>query len=130
MRYTKCLFCENPKVRGDFLCKYCRILYNPYKDNLWFTEFVAMEQKQRRINRIESTNYEVDHIVPRKTSYFGSSKPRGRPKTINVIESYIRSIYNESMSVRVLTNLCTTAGLNVSRESVRMIINKIKMTKK
>ena len=130
MRYTKCLFCEEPKVRGDFLCRYCRTLYNPYKAEVWFTEFIILEQRQRRISRTESTNFEVDRLSLQKSTFFGSSKPRGRPKTTSLIESYIYSIYHESMSVRVLTRMCVSAGLTVSRESVRTIVNKLKLTKK
>lgn len=88
-----------------------------------------MEQLQNKINKYESANYNVDHTHRSGEFHYGSSKPRGRPKTTAVIESYIRSIYDSSLSVRQLTRLCNAVGLVVSRESVRAIMNKIKLTK-
>lgn len=129
MRYSKCLFCDNPKVRGDFLCDFCKTLYDPYRSELWFKELVQMEQLQNKISKYESANYNVDYAYRTGDFQYGASRPRGRPKTTAVIESYIRSIYNASLSVRQLTRLCNSVGLVVSRESVRAIINKIKLTK-
>jgi hypothetical protein len=130
MRYVKCLFCENRRKRSDFLCVSCRSLYGPYDKEVWFFELVKMEKNQRRISRIESTNYDVDFLPKESETYWGSFRQRGRPKTTELIESYIRSIYKEEYSVRQITKLCNSAGLVVSRESVRFIINRIKLTKK
>lgn len=129
MRYTKCLFCDNPKARGDSLCSFCKSIYDPYRSESWFKELVQMEQLQNKINKYESANYNVDHAHRSGDFQYGASKPRGRPKTTAVIESYIRSIYDSSLSVRQLTRLCNSVGLVVSRESVRAIMNKIKLTK-
>ena len=129
MRYVKCLFCENKRKRSDFLCVFCRSLYGQYEKEPWFSELTKMEKNQRRISRIESTNYDVDYLAKEVETYWGSFKKRGRPKTTELIESYIRSIYKEEFSIRQLTKLCNSAGLAVSRESVRSIINRIKLTK-
>jgi hypothetical protein len=88
-----------------------------------------MEKNQRRISKIESTNYDVDFFPKESETYWGSFRQRGRPKTTELIESYIRSIYKDDFSIRQLTKLCNSAGLKVSRESVRSIINRIKLTK-
>lgn len=129
MRYTKCLFCDNPKLRSSSFCEYCKNLYEPYKSEKWFHELVRMEQLQKKITKYESANHDVDHVYRSTQSFYGASRSRGRPRTTLVIESYIRSIYDPSYSVRQLTNLCLSVGLQVSRESVRAIINKIKLTK-
>lgn len=129
MRYVRCLFCDERRKSSDFLCLKCRTLYGPYSKEEWFSELIDMEKKQRKITRTESTNFEVDHTHKEPDRFWGSSKPRGRPKTTNVIESFIKSVYSPEHSVRSLTKLCNATGLVVSRESVRMIINRIKMTK-
>jgi hypothetical protein len=129
MRYSRCLFCENPKIKREYFCKFCKDLYGPYKSEAWFKELVRMEQLQNKITKYESANYNVEFMY-KTESNLGSSRSRGRPKTTTVIESYIRSIYNPSYSVRRLTYLCNSVGLEVSRESVRTIINKIKNDKK
>jgi len=130
MRYVRCLFCDDRRKSGDFLCLSCRSLYGPYSSSEWFLELVAMERRQRRITKIESTNYEVDYLSKEPERFWGSSRPRGRPKTTDIIESFIKSIYEKNLSVRKLTKICNMTGLTVSRESVRMIINKIKLTEK
>jgi hypothetical protein len=130
MRYVKCLFCENRRKRGHSLCSFCFSLYGPYQSESWYHELISMEKQQRRITKIESTNYNVDYFPKETETYWGSFRKRGRPRTTEVVESYIRSIYQEQFSVRQLTSICNNAGLNVSRESVRGIINKIKLTKK
>jgi hypothetical protein len=129
MRYVQCLFCDERKQRSDFLCKSCRILYGPYEKEAWFSEFVQMERKQRRITKQESTNFEVDFLPKEPRPQWGSSKSRGRPRTTDLVESYIRSIYQDSFSIRKITSLCQESGLVVSRESVRTILNKIKSDK-
>ena len=129
MRYVKCLFCDNRKAPNDFLCAFCRNMYNPYVLEEWFSEFVKLEQIQKRITIAESANYDVDFISKDYKSYFGASRPRGRPKTTPLIESFIQSIYTENQSIRKITKACNLAGLSVSRESVRAIINRIKLTK-
>ncbi len=129
MRYAKCLFCDNPKLRKGILCEFCKNLYGPYSSEQWFKEIVQMEQLQNKITKYESANYNVDYAFKTEETPLGSSRPRGRPKTTAVIESYIRSIYDKNYSVRQLTRLCNAVGLSVSRESVRAIINKIKLTK-
>jgi hypothetical protein len=130
MRYVKCLFCELKKKRSDFLCSYCRSLYGPYEKEDWFLDLVNMEKIQRRISKIESTNYDVDFFPKETETYWGSFKQRGRPRTTDLIESYIQSVYADNFSIRQLTKLCNSSGLTVSRESVRSIINRIKLTKK
>lgn len=129
MRYVKCLFCDERRQSQDFLCRVCRILYNPYKNEVWFKEFVDLEKYQRRITKIESANYDVSQVSKHSSTFWGSSRPRGRPRKIDLIEAYVRSIYSSNLSIRQLTKLCNAAGLDVSRESVRSIINKIKLTK-
>lgn len=129
MRYVKCLFCENKRVRGSSFCAFCRDLYSPYKSEVWFSELVQMEQRQRSITKIESSNYDVDFLSKSSEANWGSSRKRGRPKTAEVVESFIRSIYRDDLSIRQITKQCVSAGLVVSRESVRSIINKIKLTK-
>lgn len=129
MRYVKCLFCDDRRQSQDFLCKSCRELYNPYKNEIWFKEFVDLERVQRRITKAESVNYDVSQTPKAGGTFWGSSKPRGRPRKVDLIEAYVRSIYSSNLSVRQLTKLCNAAGLSVSRESVRSIINKIKLTK-
>lgn len=129
MRFVQCLFCECRKQRYDFLCKSCRLLYGPYEKERWFHEIVEMEKKQRRITRQESTNYDVSYLPKESRPHWGSSRPRGRPKTTSIVESYVRSIYDPKISVRQMTARCLEAGLIVSRESIRTILNKIKVTK-
>ena len=129
MRYVQCLFCEERRQRKDFLCKFCRTLYGPYEKEPWFSEFVAMERRQRSITKQESTNYEVDFLSKEQRVHWGSSRSRGRPRTTDLVESYVRSVYQDDLSVRKLTLLCTQSGLRVSRESIRTIINKIKNDK-
>ena len=129
MRYVRCLFCDNGKQRFDFLCRGCRLLYGPYEKELWFTELIAMERKQLRITRHESTNYDVSYLPKETRPHLGSSRGRGRPRTTSLVESYVRSIYEPTESVRQVTSRCLEAGLVVSRESIRTILNKIKVTK-
>lgn len=130
MRYVKCIFCENKRLRGSSFCAFCLDLYSPYRSEDWFQELVQMEQKQRAITKIESSNYDVDFLSKGSDAFWGSSRKRGRPKTADIVESFIRSVYKDEFSVRQVTRLCVSAGLVVSRESVRSIINKIKLTKK
>ena len=129
MRYVRCMFCDERRKSGDFLCAACRTLYGPYAAEEWFSELVQMEKRQRRITKLESTNFEVDYLPKEPERYWGSSRPRGRPRTTDIIESFIKSVYSANHSVRSLTKLCNATGLIVSRESVRMIINKLKLTK-
>jgi len=129
MRYIRCLFCDNGKQRFDFLCRDCRLLYGPYDKELWFIELVAMERKQLKITRQESTNYDVSYLSKEIRPHLGSSRARGRPRTTSLVESYVRSIYESTASVRQVTARCLEAGLIVSRESIRTILNKIKVTK-
>lgn len=129
MRYVKCLFCEDKRQPQDFLCKFCRDLYNPFKNEIWFKEFIDLERIQRRITKAESVNYDVSQTPKATSTFWGSSKPRGRPRKVDFIEAYVRSIYSDNLSIRQITKLCNAAGLSVSRESVRSIINKIKLTK-
>lgn len=129
MRYVQCLFCEERRQRKDFLCKFCRTLYGPYEKEMWFSELVAMERRQRSITKQESTNYEVDFLPKEHRTHWGSSRSRGRPRTTALVESYVRSVYHNDLSVRKLTLLCIESGLKVSRESIRTIINKIKNDK-
>jgi len=128
MRYVKCLFCENRRKRGNSLCSFCENLYSAYKNEEWYSDIVKMEQIQRRITKAESVNYDVDYASRGFRASFGSSRPRGRPKTTPLVESFIQSIYSIELSIRDITKMCNTAGLQVSRESVRSIINKIKLT--
>jgi hypothetical protein len=130
MRYVKCLFCDNRRLRGSSFCSFCQELYYPYKLEQWFQELIQMEQRQRTITKIESSNYDVDFFSKGSDAVWGSSRKRGRPKTADIVESFIRSVYKEELSIRQVTRLCVSAGLLVSRESVRSIINKIKLTKK
>lgn len=129
MRYVKCLFCERQRQRKDFLCKFCRTLYGPYEKELWFSELVTMERRQQAITKQESVNYELDYLTKESRPQWGSSRSRGRPRTTDLVESYVRSIYRDNMSIRQLAALCVESGLKVSRESIRTILNKIKNDK-
>lgn len=128
MRYVKCLFCENRKKRGKSLCSFCENLYSPYQTEEWYSEIVKMEQLQRRITKTESVNYDVDHLSKGFNTFFGSSRPRGRPKTTPLVESFIQSVYSVNLSIREITKLCNTSGLSVSRETVRSVVNRLKLT--
>jgi hypothetical protein len=56
--------------------------------------------------------------------------PRGRPSMPDIVRNSIQDLYREnpSLSVRQLWRLCKSKGFNVSRETVRSLMNAVKLT--
>lgn len=59
-----------------------------------------------------------------------STIPRGRPSMPDIVRNSIQDLYREnpSLSVRQLWRLCKSKGFNVSRETVRSLMNAVKLT--
>lgn len=128
MKSNKCIICEEPRTSlSPFLCSVCIPMYSPYVHTQWFRELVKLQKRQFQIDRLESATFEEWAQAPPQFSY-GSSKSRGRPRKSITIEAYIRANYVEGISIRKMTDLCYSRGLAVSRETVRSIINKIRLT--
>ena len=125
MKHNKCLMCEGVRSSASVLCTDCSALYGPYTNERWFLELCALQKKQYQIDRIESAAYTDTHWKHSMMTYYGPNKKRGRPRRTDTVEAFIRAVYQPGISIRKLTAYCISHGLEVSRETVRSIIQKI-----
>jgi hypothetical protein len=125
MNYLCCV-CDNRAAKGSQFCKDCVLIYTEVENEEWFKDLCRLMKKQRMIDQMERyTLYKsnsIPNIVPKIV------RPTGRPRTSIVIRELVKILKDSdsTLSVREIEEICRVSKINVSRETIRRILQKLK----
>jgi hypothetical protein len=125
MNYLCCV-CDNRAAKGSQFCKDCVLIYTEVENEEWFKDLCRLMKKQRMIDQMERyTLYKsnsIQNIVPKVI------RPTGRPRTSIVIRELVKILKDSdsTLSVREIEEICRVSKINVSRETIRRILQELK----
>ena len=125
MNYLCCV-CDNRAAKGSQFCKDCVLIYTEVENEEWFKDLCRLMKKQRMIDQMERyTLYKsnsIQNIVPKVI------RPTGRPRTSIVIRELVKILKDSdsTLSVREIEEICRVSKFNVSRETIRRILQELK----
>lgn len=118
-----CCVCDNFAKRGSRFCADCKIIYSSVNKEPWFEELCNLMKRQRKIDDIEKYSIYDSNTKSLQSKY---QRRRGRPTTSKVVRELVLSLKETSpdASIRDIESSCVSAGVIVSRETIRRILTQ------
>jgi hypothetical protein len=124
MNYLCCV-CDNRASKNSKFCKDCVIIYTEVENEEWFLDLCKLMKKQRLIDSME--RYTLYKSNTESVQPLRNPKSTGRPKTSVVVRELIKILKKDdsTLSIREIEDICKNSKINVSRETIRRVLNEV-----
>lgn len=124
MNYLCCV-CDNRASKDSKFCKDCVVIYTEVENEPWFLDLCKLMTRQRTIDNIEK--YPLYRSNTQAMLPLKSKVSSGRPRTSFIIRELVKRLKddNKSLTIRSIEDICKNSKINVSRETIRRILNEL-----